>query len=43
MLGIRGDGQKSGTGGQLDFIFGAFISKGGKGIISLSSTYKDKD
>lgn len=35
--------QKSGTGGQLDFIFGAFQSRGGKGIISLSSTYKDKD
>jgi butyryl-CoA:acetate CoA-transferase len=35
--------QKSGTGGQLDFIFGAFQSKGGKGIISLSSTYTDKD
>lgn len=34
---------KSGTGGQLDFIFGAFGSKGGKGIISLSSTYKDKE
>lgn len=33
----------SGTGGQLDFIFGAFQSKGGKGIISLSSTFKDKD
>ncbi|PKL37531.1 MAG: butyryl-CoA:acetate CoA-transferase [Spirochaetae bacterium HGW-Spirochaetae-1] len=33
---------KSGTGGQLDFIFGAFHSKEGKGIISLSSTYKDK-
>jgi len=32
----------SGTGGQLDFIFGAFGSSGGKGIISLSSTYKDK-
>lgn len=35
--------QKTGTGGQLDFIFGAFQSKGGKGIISLSSTYKDKE
>jgi acyl-CoA hydrolase len=33
----------SGTGGQLDFIFGAFNSKGGKGIISLSSTYTDKN
>ena len=35
--------QKTGTGGQLDFIFGAFESKGGKGIISLSSTFKDKE
>jgi len=33
----------SGTGGQLDFIFGAFNSSGGKGIIALSSTYKDKE
>ena len=33
----------SGTGGQFDFIFGAFNSPGGKGIISLSSTYTDKD
>jgi len=35
--------QISGTGGQFDFIFGAFNSRGGKGIIGLSSTYKDKD
>ncbi|HOQ10830.1 MAG TPA: acetyl-CoA hydrolase/transferase C-terminal domain-containing protein [Spirochaetota bacterium] len=33
----------SGTGGQLDFIFGAFNSTGGKGIISITSTYTDKD
>lgn len=33
----------SGTGGQLDFIFGAFGSHGGKGIIALSSTFKDKE
>ena len=38
-----GISQKTGTGGQLDFIFGAFYSKGGKGIISLSSTYTDRD
>ena len=38
--GVR---QITGTGGQLDFIFGAFNSKGGKGIIALSSTYKEKD
>jgi len=35
--------QISGTGGQLDFIFGAFNSKGGKGIIAVTSTYKEKD
>jgi len=35
--------QVSGTGGQFDFIFGAFSSRGGKGIIGLSSTYTDKD
>lgn len=33
----------SGTGGQLDFITGAFHSKGGKGIIALKSTRKDRD
>jgi acyl-CoA hydrolase len=32
----------SGTGGQLDFIMGAFYSRGGKGFICLSSTYTDK-
>lgn len=38
-----GSRQISGTGGQLDFVFGAFNSSGGKGIIALSSTYEDKD
>jgi len=38
-----GSRQISGTGGQMDFIFGAFNSTGGKGIIALSSTYTDKD
>lgn len=38
-----GTRQVSGTGGQLDFIFGAFGSKGGKGIIGLSSTYTDRE
>ena len=38
-----GTAQISGTGGQFDFIFGAFNSRGGKGIIGLSSIYKDKD
>lgn len=32
----------SGTGGQFDFIFGAFNSHGGKGLICLSSSYTDK-
>jgi butyryl-CoA:acetate CoA-transferase len=38
-----GPRQISGTGGQLDFIFGAFKSTGGKGLICLSSTFKKKD
>jgi butyryl-CoA:acetate CoA-transferase len=37
--GIR---QISGTGGQLDFIYGSYKSKGGKGLICLSSTFVDK-
>jgi butyryl-CoA:acetate CoA-transferase len=37
-----GSAQISGTGGQLDFILGAFSSHGGKGIIGLSSTFTDK-
>ncbi len=37
-----GTTQISGTGGQFDFIFGAFNSRGGKGIIGISSTFKDK-
>ncbi len=32
----------SGTGGQLDFLTGAFNSKGGKGFICLHSTFEDK-
>jgi len=35
--------QISGTGGQLDFIFGSYRSKGGKPIIALSSTVKNAD
>jgi acyl-CoA hydrolase len=38
-----GTTQISGTGGQFDFIMGAFYSRGGKGIIGLSSTFTDKD
>lgn len=33
----------SGTGGQFDYVFGAFNSKGGKGIIALSSSFFDKE
>ena len=35
--------QISGTGGQLDFVIGAFHSKGGKGFLPFASTYKDKE
>ena len=38
-----GSRQISGTGGQLDFIMGAFRSEGGKGLICLNSTYRKKD
>mgnify|MGYP006278012003 CR=1 FL=1 len=38
-----GPRQISGTGGQLDFIIGAFKSEGGKGLICINSTYKKKD
>ena len=34
--------QYSGTGGQLEFVIGSQLSKGGKSIICLRSTYKDK-
>lgn len=33
----------SGTGGQLDFVLGAYLSKGGKSFICLSSTVTGKD
>ena len=33
----------SGTGGQLDFMLGAYLSKGGKSFICMSSTVKGKD
>ncbi|MCI8453679.1 MAG: acetyl-CoA hydrolase [Lachnospiraceae bacterium] len=38
-----GSRQLSGTGGQLDFLEGAFRSEGGKGFICLTSTHKNKD
>ncbi|MCI8514458.1 MAG: butyryl-CoA:acetate CoA-transferase [Lachnospiraceae bacterium] len=33
----------SGAGGQLDFVMGAYLSKGGKSFICCSSTFKNKD
>jgi butyryl-CoA:acetate CoA-transferase len=33
----------SGAGGQLDFVLGAYLSKGGKSFICCSSTYKTKE
>lgn len=38
-----GKRQISGTGGQLDFLEGASISKGGKAFICLNSTFTDKE
>lgn len=38
-----GTRQLSGIGGQLDFLEGAYRSKGGKGFICLNSTQKKKD
>ena len=35
--------QISGAGGQLDFVLGAYLSKGGKSFICLSSTFKGRD
>ena len=35
--------QISGAGGQLDFVLGAYLSKGGKSFICCSSTFKSKD
>lgn len=33
----------SGAGGQLDFVLGAYLSKGGKSFVCLSSAYTTKD
>ena len=38
-----GTRQISGSGGQQDFVLGAYLSKGGKSFICLSSTHADKD
>lgn len=35
--------QYSGTGGQVDFVRSAWISKGGKSFLACYSTYQDKD
>lgn len=38
-----GTRQISGTGGQLDFVQGAWYSKGGKSFLCINSTYTDKE
>jgi len=38
-----GTKQYSGTGGQVNFVMGSKYSKGGRSIMSLNSTYKDKE
>jgi 4-hydroxybutyrate CoA-transferase len=38
-----GTKQYSGTGGQVNFVQGARLSKGGKSILALSATYTDKE
>ena len=35
--------QITGAGGQLDFVLGSYLSKGGKSFICCSSMYKDRD
>ncbi len=35
--------QISGTGGQIDFVAGSFISDGGKSFLCMTSTYQDKE
>jgi len=38
----QGTRQITGTGGQLDFLTATHMSKGGKGLICMSSSFKDK-
>lgn len=38
-----GTRQISGTGGQVDFVEGAYLSKGGKAFLCLPATYTDKN
>ena len=40
---LHGIRQLSGIGGQLDFLEGAYRSKGGKGFVCLNATHKKKD
>jgi len=40
---FRGTQHTNGTGGQLDFVMGAYLSKGGKSFICLSSTHVVSD
>ncbi|MBQ4424386.1 MAG: butyryl-CoA:acetate CoA-transferase [Lachnospiraceae bacterium] len=44
-VGAESSGTKhiSGAGGQLDFVLGAYLSKGGKSFICCSSTFTDKN
>ena len=35
--------QISGSGGQLDFVMGAYLSRGGKSFLACTSTFKDKN
>ena len=39
-VGMR---QISGTGGQLDYLTGAAMSRGGKAFLCMTSTYREKD
>ncbi len=39
---MQGSRQITGTGGQWDFVLGAYHSRGGKSFLCMSSTYKDK-
>ena len=38
-----GTRQVSGTGGQLDYLTGAAMSRGGKAFLCMTSTYREKD
>jgi acyl-CoA hydrolase len=40
---MQGPRQLTGTGGQWDFVFGSYHSKGGKSFLCMPSIYKDKN